>query len=327
MRTLAIWVSMSAVCFAQRFVGDDLQAPDYYGQPSAVFRMEIVGHDGIPISVGTDSIVGGAAGVDWRMNVDVDDSQQATVNQVVVAFDLLEGFGQTDVEMALRVEGRTSVTLDMNPTGSEPGYFRIEPFGIEYWTIQGTYHNRDYVNEIDWTSAHDNQKTRGAVSHLELGYGDYPGTLHARTAIHSGAARPELDLLIKTYVNDLELWTDPLWLEPEFGISGFRLASPIDGLLHAFDAGDANLDGAFDSTDLVQVFTAGLYDTGQVADWTSGDWNLDGAFNSSDLVRAFTAGGYESAARAVAVPEPSGSWVVFCGIAGLIWKKGFVKCT
>lgn len=58
-------------------------------------------------------------------------------------------------------------------------------------------------------------------------------------------------------------------------------------------AGDANLDGIFNSTDLVLVFQAGKYETGiQDASWASGDWNEDGYFNSSDLVLAFQEGCY-----------------------------------
>lgn len=57
-------------------------------------------------------------------------------------------------------------------------------------------------------------------------------------------------------------------------------------------AGDANLDGVFNSTDLVLVFQAGKYETGQAAVWATGDWNEDGVFNSSDLVLAFQEGHY-----------------------------------
>ena len=61
--------------------------------------------------------------------------------------------------------------------------------------------------------------------------------------------------------------------------------------------GDANLDGTFDSPDLVQVFQAGKYETGAPADWSSGDWDCDGDFDSGDLVQAFIDGGYTPGAR------------------------------
>ncbi len=58
--------------------------------------------------------------------------------------------------------------------------------------------------------------------------------------------------------------------------------------------GDADLDGVFNSADLVRVFAAGTYEDGvpSNAGWSSGDWNCDGDFDSGDLVAAFQAGGY-----------------------------------
>ena len=71
--------------------------------------------------------------------------------------------------------------------------------------------------------------------------------------------------------------------------------------------GDANLDGKFDSQDLVRVFEAALYgdESGQLATWESGDWTGDGRFDSADLVAAFQANGYDAGPRPVAVPEPT----------------------
>jgi hypothetical protein len=72
--------------------------------------------------------------------------------------------------------------------------------------------------------------------------------------------------------------------------------------------GDANLDGEFNSSDLVTLFVAGTYeDPSKPAVWTTGDFNGDGLFTSSDLVTALSDGGYEAGPRAAvsAVPEPS----------------------
>ena len=74
--------------------------------------------------------------------------------------------------------------------------------------------------------------------------------------------------------------------------------------------GDANLDGEFNSSDLVAVFQAGLYEDAAHlnASWSTGDWNGDGKFDSGDLVTAFQAGGFEQGLRTDVniVPEPSG---------------------
>lgn len=64
--------------------------------------------------------------------------------------------------------------------------------------------------------------------------------------------------------------------------------------------GDANLDGRFDSTDLILIFQAGEYEDALVGNstWASGDWNLDGEFDTTDLVAAFTFGDYVTGASA-----------------------------
>ncbi|MCA9201322.1 MAG: hypothetical protein KDA87_27465, partial [Planctomycetales bacterium] len=83
--------------------------------------------------------------------------------------------------------------------------------------------------------------------------------------------------------------------------------------------GDANLDGEFNSTDLVNVFAAGQYED-EIAlnsTWATGDWNGDGEFDSSDLVKAFQDGGYEIGPQLAVpvVPEPSGGlWLMLLAL-------------
>jgi hypothetical protein len=73
--------------------------------------------------------------------------------------------------------------------------------------------------------------------------------------------------------------------------------------------GDANLDGQFNSVDLVAVFEVGEYRDAMVGNstWAEGDWNGDGDFDDQDLVGVFTTGGYEQGVRPrpSPVPEPS----------------------
>ena len=65
--------------------------------------------------------------------------------------------------------------------------------------------------------------------------------------------------------------------------------------------GDANLDGIFNSADVIEVFVAGQYEDAVVgnATWDTGDWDCDGEFNSSDLILAFSDGGYVAGAQPV----------------------------
>jgi len=85
--------------------------------------------------------------------------------------------------------------------------------------------------------------------------------------------------------------------------------------------GDSNLDGVFNSGDLVQVFSRGEYEDAAALNsmWGSGDWNGDQEFNSSDLVTAFQGGGYDAGPRSAtsAVPEPGTGGLLMAGFAML----------
>jgi hypothetical protein len=70
--------------------------------------------------------------------------------------------------------------------------------------------------------------------------------------------------------------------------------------------GDADLNGEFNTGDLVAVFTAGKFEQNVDAGWQEGDWTGDLRFGTGDLVRAFTDGGFERGPKAAAVPEPTG---------------------
>lgn len=57
--------------------------------------------------------------------------------------------------------------------------------------------------------------------------------------------------------------------------------------------GDANLDGEFNSRDLIAIFSSARFESGVAASWAEGDWNADGEFNTSDLIVSFADGGFE----------------------------------
>jgi hypothetical protein len=58
--------------------------------------------------------------------------------------------------------------------------------------------------------------------------------------------------------------------------------------------GDSNLDGVFDSRDVVLIFQFGQFEDALPANstWATGDWNCDGEFSTADLVIAFQVGGF-----------------------------------
>jgi hypothetical protein len=87
--------------------------------------------------------------------------------------------------------------------------------------------------------------------------------------------------------------------------------------------GDADLDGVFNSGDLVRVLQAGEYEDSLELNstWATGDWNADGEFTTSDLIVALQDGGYT--ASAVPVPEPSSLWVWTLAMLAGLWRKRF----
>ena len=87
--------------------------------------------------------------------------------------------------------------------------------------------------------------------------------------------------------------------------------------------GDANLDGEFNSSDVVEVFSAGKYedDVALNSGWASGDWDGDGDFTSADIVVAFADGGYDLGVRTTISEVPEPSWAILLGI-GMI---GFLR--
>ena len=99
--------------------------------------------------------------------------------------------------------------------------------------------------------------------------------------------------------------------DPDLDVNGDHLVNDTDigvwvHYLKKTWIGDANLDGEFNSGDLVDVLTEGKYEIAVDASWEAGDWTGDRRFTSADLVSALADGGYEVGPRAAvaAVPEP-----------------------
>jgi len=91
--------------------------------------------------------------------------------------------------------------------------------------------------------------------------------------------------------------------------------------------GDADLNGEFNSSDLVRLFETGEYEDGVPMNsiWLDGDFNGDGEFGTTDLVLAFQDGGYEKGPRqAIAtVPEPNSLSLIAMMLLGAISKIHF----
>ncbi|MCA9197073.1 MAG: DUF4457 domain-containing protein [Planctomycetales bacterium] len=89
--------------------------------------------------------------------------------------------------------------------------------------------------------------------------------------------------------------------------------------------GDSNMDGEFNSSDFVQIFTRGQFEDNvpNNSGWADGDWNGDGDFTTADFVAAFSDGGFEVGPRTdvAAVPEPSSLTLVIGGVLLLLPRR------
>ena len=82
--------------------------------------------------------------------------------------------------------------------------------------------------------------------------------------------------------------------------------------------GDANADGVFGQTDVVQVLSANKYLTGDIAAWAQGDWTGDGLFNQLDIIAALPHYSAASSNSVVSVPEPSAICLLLVGILSFL---------
>ena len=93
--------------------------------------------------------------------------------------------------------------------------------------------------------------------------------------------------------------------------------------------GDSNLDGEFNTKDLVDAFQVGEYEDAIAGNstWADGDWDGDGDFGTADLVLAFQSGGFEKGKRQATqeVPEPNSPMALFAVAISIYWRRRFAK--
>ena len=133
-------------------------------------------------------------------------------------------------------------------------------------------------------------------------------------------------------VDDIDLLTEALRAERKPVLMDINLDGEFDTEDHralvrdqiGIPFGDANVDGAFSSTDLVGVFQHGEYNDSLVhnSTWRTGDWNGDGEFTADDfdIAGPYTARNVVSTFAVAAVPEPNAGALA---LVGFLMLAGF----
>ena len=193
---------------------------------------------------------------------------------------------ETEMNLVEHVSATGKVTRLFEEQGSKQMYWHNDAF--YYTSEQGTYKitASDSVARVDY-----NHNGIVDVEDLDI----------QRRAMSSETYLEAFDLEFDGVVDSL----DRAVLVEQFAKTTF---------------GDANLDGRFNSSDLVQVFISHEYEDGvpENSTWAEGDWNGDYEFDATDLVFAFLSGGYASDSALSNVPEPSARLFAFFALFCLL---------
>ena len=173
--------------------------------------------------------------------------------------------------------------LDAWPTGGNVGGFDLDAIGVRYLSACGSC---VVVGDFNFDGALD-------IDDIEqLSHAIADDNKSSRFDLNGDDATNQLDL---TY-----------WVE----------------VLANTYLGDTNLDGEFNSQDLIAVFQAGEYEDDLIGNssWGSGDFNADREFDTTDMLGVFQSGGFGKGPRitALLVPEPSTPYASLGGTLAVI---------
>jgi hypothetical protein len=283
----------------QRILDDPLDAGAHLGFFFSEPKAEITGANfRWGHSIRTDSGVWSSAEQGWPegvlpgesldFSIDYDPSGDGTLTLEIGDEDPWEVTLPSDIRNESTTLTAFGIWTAATPSNASPRYVEIFLDDITYTSLSTTTKPGDYNNN-------------GLLD---------AGDLDQQAQAIAGQQHPqEFDLNNDGLVNftDREMWIDELkntWI------------------------GDANLDGEFNSSDMVQVFARGKYEKPETAGWEEGDFNGDTFFDSGDMVAAFVAGGYEKGIKGggpnpavSAVPEPTTLAMFVVGILAMIGTR------
>jgi hypothetical protein len=264
---------------------------------------------GAPINAGTDA--NSIAFEQWEHYAFVANPDEQTVklfrNGKVVDERAYDGtFTSTPVNTVLGIGAKTNDAGDAADPAN-PGYWdgKLDDLGIWRRALSDAEIQSIYQSGLAGTPIMGGSPTGDFNANGVL---DAPDIDDLTGQSASGTNNPLYDLNADTLVNEADI---VVWVKDLF-------VSWI---------GDADLNGEFNSTDLVAVLASGRYEADMDSTWTTGDFTGDGRTNSGDLVAALADGGYEAGPRAAvkAVPEPCGLILAASGLL-LVCRRGRAAC-
>ena len=210
--------------------------------------------------------------------------------ETALAADFREQFDSSDVYLVGPYHGSLPVTS---------GEIRLERHAAGIGTPYFTEDYVQYAATPPWpsTSFAENSLHRASANHYgAFGASWYSEAVSPGNFIHASPDKVlgvvDVDRVCRTlHRGDYEAKYD---LNGDRHLTEHDLDILVTSILRTA-RGDANLDGRFDSRDLLAVFQVGEYrdDLSGNSTWSDGDWNCDGDFDSDDLVVAFRSGRFQ----------------------------------
>lgn len=186
----------------------------------------------------------------------------------------------------------------------------LEMSNLQLWSSDGGWHragNLDFAEGLFYDEVLSAEDRAGIESYLsnKWGFSSFdPSDFDADGQLGLG----DMNLLLEEVNRGTNDATYDINKDGTVDANDITMFASSPDKLNTF-IGDANLDGEFNSSDLVAGLAAGQYEDAieDNSRWESGDWNGDLEFTSGDLVAGLADGGYEAGPRAaaMAIPEPS----------------------
>ena len=189
-------------------------------------------------------------------------------------------------------------------------YFRLDPSGFTSFRLPQRVLTEPSADQLSTWDANGSKAGGG-------GYSSEPTSPNSQLIdMHLTGVVGDVDGNGLIAANDIDLFSQANRQGSLFSLFDMNADERVDQADRTFWVhelaqtwlGDVNLDGEFNSQDLVQLFSFASYEDGRFDNtWATGDFDGDGEFGSADLIVAFQDGGFELGPRAAtvrSVPEP-----------------------